>query len=245
MSILNSEESKIRIKLIYTLAKFVILLLVIIGVPFYVFYYQRELIQTFSSLDSVNAFLKEYETASIFAYIGFQILQIAIFIIPGQAIELAGGYLFSFWPGLLFTFTGVFLGMIFTFFLARILGKDAIHLIVGEERTKYYIEKFNSKKALMVIFIIYLIPGIPKDVITYVAGISDVDLRAFIVVSMLGRLPSMIGGVMIGSMLNSGTYVGVIILIVISCIAFILGIIYRDKLTGKKDKFYDKVSKHK
>lgn len=245
MSIISNEESRKKIKIIFTATKFIVLLIVLIGLPVYVFYNQRELLETFNSLEAVNAFLLKYEAATAFAYIGFQILQIAVFIIPGQAIQLAGGYIFSFWPGLFLTFAGVLLGTIFTFYLARILGKDAVHLMIGEEKAKHYIEKLNSKKALMVIFIIYLIPGIPKDAVTYVAGVSDIEVRAFVIVSMLGRLPAMTGGVMIGSMLNSGSYIGVIILSVLACAAFILGIVFREKLIGKQDMFYYKVTKHK
>jgi uncharacterized membrane protein YdjX (TVP38/TMEM64 family) len=244
MSLMKDEKSKKNLKLIITVVKFIILLIVLIGIPLYVFCYQRDLIQTFDSVESVNAFLLDYKSVSAFAYVGFQIFQIAVFIIPGQAIQLAGGYLFSFWFGIILTFAGVLMGTVFTFYLARILGKDAIHLMVGEERTKHYIEKLNSKKALMVIFIIYLIPGIPKDAVTYVAGVSDIEVRSFVIISMLGRLPAMIVGVMIGSMLNSGSYTGVIILSVISCILFVLGIVFRDKLIGKKDVLYEKVTKH-
>jgi uncharacterized membrane protein YdjX (TVP38/TMEM64 family) len=245
MTIIKEEKTRKRMRLIFIVAKFVALLIVLIGIPLYVFYNQRELLQTFDSLESVNNFLLEYKSASAFVYMGIQILQITIFIIPGQAIQLAGGYLFSFWLGLLLTFAGVLMGTIITFYLARILGKDAIHLMVGEEKTKHYIEKLNSKKALFIIFIIYLIPGIPKDAVTYVAGVAEVDVRPFVIISMLGRLPAMVGGVMIGSMLNSGSYIGVAILSIISVIAFILGIVFKDKLMGKKDLIYEKVTKHK
>ena len=243
MSVIKKEKTKQRIKLIVILFKFLILLIFLIGIPFYVYYFHRELIQTFDSLDSISAFLLEYKSASIFVYIGFQIIQIVIFIIPGQAIQLAGGYLFAFWLGFLFTFIGVALGTVITFYLARVLGKDAIHLMIGEERTHHYIQKFNSKKVFMIIFIIFLIPGIPKDAVTYIAGVSDMEARPFIIISLLGRLPAMIGSVMIGSMLKSGSYTGVVIISVISIICFVLGIVFKNKLIGKSDKFYHKVTK--
>ena len=242
MSDIKKEKTKKTLKLIAIFFKFLILLIFLIGIPFYVFYFHRELIQTFDSLDSISAFLLKYESASIFAYIGFQIIQIIIFVIPGQAIQLAGGYLFSFWLGFIITFIGVALGTVITFYLARILGKDAIHLIIGEERTHHYIEKFNSKKVFMIIFIIFLIPGIPKDAVTYIAGISDMNARPFIIISLLGRLPSMIGSVMIGSMLKNGSYTGVVIISIVAVICFVLGIIFKDKLIGKSDKFYHKVT---
>lgn len=243
MPVIKKEKNKKRFKLIVTFFKFLILLIFLIGIPFYVFYYHRELLQTFDSLESISAFLLEYKSASIFAYIGFQIVQIVIFIIPGQAIQLAGGYLFAFWLGFFLTFIGVALGTVITFYLARLLGKDAIHLMIGEERTRHYIEKFNSKRTFMIIFIIFLIPGIPKDAVTYVAGVSEMKAMPFIFISLLGRLPAMIGGVMIGSMLKSGSYIGVIIISVVAVIFFILGILFRDKLIGKSDKLYHKVTK--
>lgn len=245
MSIFKEEQNKKRFKMIMAISKFILLLIVLIGVPLYIFYNHKDLLQTFDSLESVTNFLMDYKSASAFVYIGIQIIQITIFIIPGQAIQLAGGYLFSFLLGIALTFIGILLGTIITFYIARILGKDAVHLMVGEEKTKHYIEKLNSKRALLIIFIIYLIPGIPKDAVTYVAGVSDIDVRPFVIISMLGRLPAMIGGVMIGSMLYSGSYLGVIILSITSIIAFILGIIFREKLLGKKDILYEKVVHHR
>ena len=228
-------------KLAFTILKFLLFLIVLIGVPLYIFYNQRDLLQTFDSLESVNAFLAEYRSASAFVYVGIQVLQIAIFIIPGQAIQLAGGYVFGFWIGFALTFGGIFLGTVFTFYLARLLGKDAVHLIIGEEKTKKTIDRLNSKKALFIIFLIYLVPGIPKDAVTYVAGVSDIDVRPFVILSMLGRLPAMAGGVMIGSMLHTGSYLGVVFLSLFFVAAFIAGIVFREKILGKKEIIYEKV----
>ena len=243
MSVIKNEKTKKRLKFMLIFFKFLLLLVFLIGIPLYVFYFHRELIQTFDSLEAISAFLMEYKSASIFAYIGFQIIQIIIFVIPGQAIQLAGGYMFGFWMGFLLTFIGVALGTVITFYLARLLGKDAIHLIIGEEKTHHYIEKFNSKKVYMIIFIFFLIPGIPKDAVTYIAGVAEMEARPFIIISLLGRLPAMIGGVMIGSMLKSGSYTGVVIISIVAVIFFVLGIIFKDKLIGKSDKLYHKVTK--
>jgi len=237
----NSNPTISSWKLAFTILKFVLFLIVLIGVPVYIFYNQRELLQTFDSLESVNAFLTEYRSASAFVYIGIQILQIAIFIIPGQAIQLAGGYVFGFWIGFALTLGGIFLGTVVTFYLARLLGKDAVHLIIGEERTKKTIDRLNSKKALFIIFLIYLVPGIPKDAVTYAAGVSDMDVRPFVILSMLGRLPAMAGGVMIGSMLHTGSYLGVVLLSLFFVAAFIAGILFREKILGKKEIIYEKV----
>ena len=86
MSVIKKEQTKKRLKLVVIIFMFLILLIFLIGIPLYVFYFQRELIQTFDSLDSISAFLLKYESASIFAYIGFQIIQIIVFCRTGFVI---------------------------------------------------------------------------------------------------------------------------------------------------------------
>lgn len=220
--------------------KLVLFLVVLIGVPVYILYRQQDLLQTFDSLESVNGFLEEYRSASALVYFGIQAVQILIFIIPGQAIQLAGGYVFGFWLGTLLTFGGMLLGTVVTFYLARFLGKDAIHFIIGKERTQKAVRRLQSKKGLLILFLIYLVPGIPKDAMTYAAGISDLDIRFFLLLSMAGRLPAMAGGVMIGSMLKTGSYLGVVLLSLAFVAAFITGFLFREKILGKKEQLYEK-----
>lgn len=94
----------------------------------------------------------------------------------------------------------------------------------------------------MAVFFIYLIPGIPKDVVSYAAGISEMKFKPFILLSLVGRLPGMMGSIMIGSMWHKEEYVGMIALCVIAVIAFILCLIYRKKINTFLDKIYDKIS---
>ena len=86
-----------------------------------------------------------------------------------------------------------------TFYLARLLGKDAMHLIFGEERIGKFIHHLNSKRAFAIILVLFLIPGFPKDLITYAAGVSEVKMKPFLLLSLVGRTPAMMGTVMMGS----------------------------------------------
>lgn len=235
------KKSKVIIKIIISIIKLALLILVIVGIPLYIILYQSEFISQFKSLEAVNAYLQKYKTASVFVYIGVQIMQIIICVIPGQAMQFAAGYVYTFWFGYLYSIIGTALGTIITFYLARFLGKDAIHLIFDERKVAKFIEKLNSKRAFILVFVIFLIPGLPKDLFTYAAGVSEMKLKVFLIISLVGRTPAMMSSIMIGSMFNKGSYIGIGVLAVIMTILFIWGAKHHEKLTILIDKWYDKL----
>ncbi|QHI73728.1 TVP38/TMEM64 family protein [Aminipila terrae] len=237
----NKNKVRIRVKRMITIIKFLLLIIVIVGIPLYIMIYERAFISQFKSLDTVNAYLLKYKTASVFAYIGIQILQIVICIIPGQAMQFAAGYAYTFWLGYLYSIIGTALGTIFAFYLARFLGKDAIRLLFDEKKVTKFVDKLNSKRAFILVFVIFLIPGLPKDLFTYAAGVSEMKLKVFLIISLVGRTPAMMASIMIGSMFNKGSYVGIVILTVVMAILFIWGAKHHEKLTLMMDKWYEKL----
>lgn len=99
--------------------------------------------------------------------------------------------MYGFWLGYLYSLIGAFLGSVLTYYIAKILGHDAMHLTFGEEKIKSMLETLNSKKAVVLVFLIFLIPGVPKDLCNYVAGLSEMKLKPFLIVSLIGRSPGM------------------------------------------------------
>ena len=100
----------------------------------------------FDSFNAVVEHLGQYKLEAIPIYIGLQIIQIVISVIPGQVFQLAAGYLYTFLPALILSVTGAILGTMVSFYLARFLGSDFVHLFFGREKTLEYVEKLNSKK---------------------------------------------------------------------------------------------------
>lgn len=239
----RKEKLQKKVKIIGTILKFALLIFIIIGLPMYIYLYQPELIDNMSSLENVNAFFRQYRAQSIFVYIGAQIMQIVICVIPGQWLQLAAGYMYGFWLGFLFSLIGAAIGSVVTYYLAKLLGHDAMHLIFGEEKINAFIRKLNSKKAIIVVFLIFLIPGVPKDLCNYAAGLSEMKLKPFLVVSLVGRSPGMMGSLLIGRQIEAGQYTGAVVIAVIAVVLCIVGIIMRKRLTGWLDKVYDKLYK--
>lgn len=236
-----SQEKAQRRKKIYTIVKFAILLILVVGIPLYIFLFHREVFTVFRSVETIQNFFEAHKSESVLIYLGGQILQVVIAAIPGQAFQLAVGYFFGFFQGLLWSVVGVILGTIVTFFLARILGRDAMYLIFGEKKLQSFIDKLNSKRAYLLVFIIYLIPGIPKDLFNYAAGVSEINFKAFLILSSLGRIPGMMGSLIIGLMVRNGDYTALIIIGIAAAVIVVVAFIFRKRLMALLDMFYEKM----
>ena len=222
--------------------KFLLLIAIVVGIPVYLFFFNREIIREFRTFDDAVAFLREYQGYSAIVYIGLELLQIIVSILPGQIFQFAAGYLFGFVPGLLLSILGAALGTCITYFLAMFLGRDALKLFISEEKGDYYLKLFNSKKAFIITFILYLIPGFPKDTLGYVAGVSKMNFPAFLIISLIARMPAMAGSIVFGSMYMKKDYTGMIIVAAIVAVSLILIFLYRKKITEKIDSMYEKIS---
>ncbi len=241
MKIDTKDKVRKRINIASTIFKFALLLIIIVGIPLYIYFCHHEVIDQVSSIENVQALLDEYKGYSILVYILAQIVQIIICIIPGQWLQFAAGYAFGFWLGLLFSLIGAAIGAFVSYYLAKLLGQGILYLLFDEDQMNHFIEKLNSKKAIVAVFVIYLIPGLPKDACSYAAGISNMKLKAFLIVSLIGRTPAMAGSLLIGNQVGIGSYTAAIIIGVAAVILCITGVIFRNKITDLLDKVYDKL----
>ncbi|MDO4860549.1 MAG: VTT domain-containing protein [Bacillota bacterium] len=221
--------------------KLSLFLVIILGIPAYIYFFQHDWIDTLKNYDEVVAALREYKTESALIYIGAMVLQIVISIIPGQVLQLAAGYLYGFWLGLIFSLIGSIIGAFITYFFAKIIGKDAIHVLFGEKKINDVLSHMNSRRAVAIVFLIYLIPGLPKDICNYVAGLSELKFRPFIIISTLGRTPGIMGSLIIGRQVMHANYTSAVVIGIVAVILFILGIIFKNKLLDLLNRFYDKI----
>jgi uncharacterized membrane protein YdjX (TVP38/TMEM64 family) len=236
----DEERRNTRLKKAISIFKVVVLLLIVVGIPVYILVFHREIVTDFRSFSKVAQYLREYKGKSVLIYLCAQIMQIVVSFLPGQVFQFAAGYIFGFIPGLLLSIAGAALGTTVTYYLASFLGTDAVKLIAGEKNYEYFSKRLNSKKAYIIAFLIYLIPGMPKDIVCYLAGVSDMEFKPFLVTSLAGRTPAMCGSLVFGAMYMKKNYTGMIIVGVIACLAFLICVIKRKSLNKFIDRFYDK-----
>jgi len=132
--------------------------------------------------------LIEWGAAAPIIFIVIQALQVVVAPIPGEVTGILGGYVFGQWLGLIYSTIGLTLGSLGAFALGRWLGDAYVRNLVSEE-TWNKLGFIVEAEGTILCFIIYLIPGLPKDIICYLFGLSPMPFWVFAVVSTLGRIP--------------------------------------------------------
>ncbi|RKX86255.1 MAG: TVP38/TMEM64 family protein [Spirochaetes bacterium] len=196
----------------------------------FVFIFRQQLMNIFSSPEKLKAWLKSGRILTPLLFIGLQALQVVVFIIPGEVPQIAGGYLFGIWDGILLSITGIAAGSIISFYLARILGVPFIHSIFKPEKVKKTEEIIVSSRSKLAFFLLFLIPGIPKDILCYIAGLSPIKIYTFLIISTAGRLPGIIGSVLMGDAAAGKRWLFAGIIFTVAVVLFFIGFIYRERL---------------
>ena len=220
-----------KTKKIFAILKLLLLLFIIAGIPAFLYFRYGSEIFSADAAERMVAYLKANESIAALLIIAIQTIQVVVCILPGQPIQFAASYMFSVFGGLLLSLAGAVIGVVISFFTAKILGRDAVHMIFGEERVSDYQRKLNSGKGLTIAFLIYLIPGIPKDLVSYVAGISEMRFLPFLLVSTVGRIPGMAGSLFFGYFFREKNYIGV------AAVCIIMGLMLLTVFIKRKDIF--------
>jgi len=136
-----------------------------------------------------------------------QFVQVVIFVIPGEVVQLAAGYVFGAWRGFLYSVTGILLGSLTGFMAGRVAGRPFVERILGVETMARADRWLQSPKGRFAIFVAFLIPGTPKDAMSYAAGVTRYGLAEFLLISGLGRTPALLFSTIIRSQLYERDYV--------------------------------------
>jgi uncharacterized membrane protein YdjX (TVP38/TMEM64 family) len=164
------------------------------------------------------------------AFVGLQIVQVVVFFIPGEVVQIAGGFAFGLWWGTLWSVLGILAGSLFNFGVGRLLGRPFVEAVFGVERTRRVEAATAGGRAAAGFFILFAIPGIPKDVLTYAAGASRLEFGSFLAVSTLGRLPGIIGSAYMGSAVFDQDYLAAIIVVSIASVLFAVGLVFHRQI---------------
>ena len=197
----------------------------------------------FSYIMENPSILKEivlsYGDLNILVFIFMQIIQVVIFFIPGEFIQVAGGYIFGTFAGSVISLIGITLGSVIVYAIANNYGKPFVEKVILDKKVKFFrkILKVGSKK--IVVFMFYLIPGIPKDALTYICGVSDISLKDFFVYSTFGRIPGIFISSYFGEKMYARDFTSLITIGVAMSLIFILGvfkgnIIIKNMIKNKK-----------
>jgi uncharacterized membrane protein YdjX (TVP38/TMEM64 family) len=182
----------------------------------------------FTDKDKLVAFVESSHPFDEIVFISLQILQVVFAPIPGEVTGFIGGYIYGPILGTLYSTIGLVLGSWLAFILARFLGLPFVEKVVKPEIIKKY-DFILEHKGALVAFVLFLIPGFPKDFLCYIMGLSHMTVWTFLVVSSIGRLLGTVLLSVSGSCARNGQYGMLFIVLAISGILVLIAYLYREK----------------
>ena len=233
---MNNAVSADRNKRIIAIIKLILLVFIIAGIPAFLYLRYGSGVFSKDTASTVIEYLRQNSRFAFLIIICLQIVQVVVCVLPGQPIQFAASYMFGIGVGFLLSIIGAIIGTTISFYLAKVLGSDAMHMFFGEEKVRDYQRKLNSGRGLLLAFLIYLIPGIPKDLVSYAAGISEMRFRPFLLVATIGRSPGMLGSLLLGHFFESRNYTAIAILSAVVAVILLICFVKRDELMGFLDK---------
>jgi len=159
-------------------------------------------------------------------FIGMVILQVIVAFIPGEAIELAAGYAFGGLEGTVLSMVGILLGSWIIFMLVRKFGVKMVEVFFSKDKIAQVGFLNNQKKTKVLAFLLMLIPGTPKDFLSYFAGLTRLDLKQWLVIVCTARLPSVLTSTLTGAAAGEKQYALAVILLALTGLISIAGILY-------------------
>ncbi len=219
---MNEEErtqKKQKITVYIVIVIFILLfigLALLVGIP---------VVQYASEPDKFRKVTDKLGSVSKLIYIGLSALQVIIAFIPGEPVELLGGYAFGTIEGMLLNLIGAFAGSMAVFGLVRKFGKRAVEIFFSNKKMDSIKFLQTSTKKNLLFAVIFAIPGTPKDLLSYYAGLTDIKLGTWILICTLGRLPSVIISTISGNALGSKQYTFAIIVTLVTIAVSSVGLI--------------------
>ena len=140
------------------------------------------------------------------AYAAMVFLQVVVAIIPGEPLEIAGGYAFGAWWGTALCLIGAVLGSAAVFALVRRWGRPLAEVVFPKEKLDKLQFLHSSPKRTALLWLIFTAPGTPKDLLCYFAGLTDMKWRTWLLIATAGRLPSIVTSTVGGGALGDRNY---------------------------------------
>ena len=159
-----------------------------------------------------------------------QIVQIVIAFIPGEPVEILAGVMFGGFGGLFLCLLGCVIASTGVFLMSKKLGTAIVKRYYTDENVEKLSFLKKTRNLEVIVFVLFLIPGTPKDIMTYIAGTTSMKLLQFLAISTFARIPSIVSSTFLGSSLYHENWLLALLMFVLIAVSGILGIVFKDKI---------------
>ena len=195
----------------------------------------RPMLRFVEDYDGFKAWIEQSGFMGRVYFVLMVIFQVIIALVPGEPLEIAAGFAFGAIEGTILCVIGITVGSIIVFYLVRKFGIKLVEVFFSTEKIKSLKFLQNKKKVTALVFLMFFLPGTPKDLLTYFVGLTKINFWAFFFIASIARLPSVITSTIGGDRLVEGDYFVAIVVFVATFALSILGWFVYTKILRSKD----------
>lgn len=166
----------------------------------------------FSDTDAIKVWIEGHFWLGMAVMIFVCAAQVVIAFIPGELVEIAVGYAYGGWLGALVCTVGTTLGSVCAILLARRFGRSLVESLYPRDKIDALPIINAPKKRNVMTFVLFLIPGTPKDLFTYVIGLTEMSIPLYILLTVFARFPSIIMSTLGGDALGNNKFIHALII---------------------------------
>ena len=194
----------------------------------------RPLIAFVSQPERFRTWVDSHGILGRLAFVGMMMFQVFIAIIPGEPLEIGAGYAFGAVEGTLLCLLATTLSSVVIFLIVKRYGMKFVTLFVSEE--KLHSLKFlrDTRRLELLTFLLFFIPGTPKDVLTYVVGLTPMKLRVWVLITAVARIPSIVTSTVTGDALGLKDYQFALIAFGVTLALSLAGILVYRRLSARR-----------
>lgn len=148
----------------------------------------RFLLRLYEDQAALRETLHRWGVLAPLLFVAFQALQVVISPIPGDATGFLGGFMFGQWLGFFYSTVGLTVGSLLAFWVGRTLGAPFVRRVLNE-RAWGHLGFIVEAGGTILCFVVFVLPGVPKDIACYLFGMSPIPFWVFAVTSTVGRMP--------------------------------------------------------
>ena len=183
----------------------------------------------FDSVEELQEYISGFGNWAPLAFFFLQVVQVIIAPIPGSITTLFGGVFFGFWQAMIISVTAVLTGSIILFFFAKYLGRPLVTRLIGEQRVEKYMKNISARQ-FWVLFMMFLMPFFPDDVLCLMAGLTAIRFPGFALLVLVTRPWGLVFSALVGSGIITIPIWGWAIIGALSITLLYVSIKYPDKL---------------
>ena len=181
-------------------------------------------------LDRVVSDVRNAGPVGVLILLGFQFLQIVVAVIPGEVVQIAAGMMYGPWGGAAIVVAGCVVSSAFIYVVVSRLGAPFVRAMIPEKWLGKLDDFGDSEKLHVVVFVLFLIPGLPKDAFTYLVPLTSMRMRDFLFLSNIGRLPGILISTYGANGLMEGDYLQSAILFLVVAAIAVAAIVLHDRI---------------